>query len=175
MRDFVRPEDTEDHEILSTSLWLELAPATPLEQTFTTEIIRATWRLHRCNAIEASLADRAGDSGPDPIADETLAQTQKSIDRARAQATTSLHKAMAELRRLKAERLASAQSSDSPKSAITKQTESRQTAFDQPQSSGQQTPRNALCPCNSGIKFKRCCGQNAPPILNFPDPATTRR
>ncbi len=29
-----------------------------------------------------------------------------------------------------------------------------------------QTPRNALCPCGSGIKFKRCCGTSAPPVLN---------
>ena len=28
------------------------------------------------------------------------------------------------------------------------------------------TPRNALCPCGSGVKYKRCCGKNAPPVLN---------
>ncbi len=28
-----------------------------------------------------------------------------------------------------------------------------------------QTPRNALCPCGSGNKYKRCCGRNAPPVL----------
>jgi len=28
------------------------------------------------------------------------------------------------------------------------------------------TPRNALCPCKSGQKFKRCCGKEAPPVLN---------
>jgi hypothetical protein len=164
MRDFVRPEEIEDHELLTTSLWLELAPATPCEQTFATEIIRATWRLHRCNAIEADLAETAGDSGLDPIADESFAQTQKSIERARAQATNALHKAMSELRRLKAERpAAAAQPSGSLKSCATKQTHSPSPV------SVQQTPRNALCPCNSGMKFKRCCGQNAPPVLNFPD------
>jgi hypothetical protein len=26
-------------------------------------------------------------------------------------------------------------------------------------------PRNAHCPCNSGNKYKRCCGKNAPPVL----------
>jgi hypothetical protein len=30
------------------------------------------------------------------------------------------------------------------------------------------TPRNAPCPCGSGAKYKRCCGQNAPPVLNTP-------
>lgn len=29
------------------------------------------------------------------------------------------------------------------------------------------TSRNALCPCGSGLKFKRCCGTGAPPKL-FP-------
>ena len=28
------------------------------------------------------------------------------------------------------------------------------------------TPRNALCPCRSGQKFKRCCGKDAPPVLS---------
>ena len=27
-------------------------------------------------------------------------------------------------------------------------------------------PRNAQCPCGSGTKYKRCCGVNAPPVLN---------
>ena len=29
-----------------------------------------------------------------------------------------------------------------------------------------QTPRNSPCPCGSGQKFKRCCGENAPAVLN---------
>jgi uncharacterized protein YecA (UPF0149 family) len=29
-----------------------------------------------------------------------------------------------------------------------------------------QTARNAPCPCNSGQKYKRCCGKNAPAVLN---------
>jgi hypothetical protein len=27
-------------------------------------------------------------------------------------------------------------------------------------------PRNAQCLCRSGLKYKRCCGKNAPPVLN---------
>jgi hypothetical protein len=30
-----------------------------------------------------------------------------------------------------------------------------------------ETPRNAPCPCGSGLKFKRCCGHNALPQLFF--------
>ena len=32
------------------------------------------------------------------------------------------------------------------------------------------TPRNALCPCRSGEKYKRCCGKAAPPVL-YPNAA----
>jgi hypothetical protein len=32
--------------------------------------------------------------------------------------------------------------------------------------STQLTPRGAPCPCGSGLKYKRCCGQGAPPVLN---------
>ena len=28
------------------------------------------------------------------------------------------------------------------------------------------TPRGAPCPCGSGEKYKRCCGENAPPVLS---------
>jgi len=28
-----------------------------------------------------------------------------------------------------------------------------------------QTPRNAECPCKSGLKYKRCCGEDAPAVL----------
>jgi hypothetical protein len=27
------------------------------------------------------------------------------------------------------------------------------------------TSRNAQCPCGSGLKYKRCCGPDAAPIL----------
>jgi SEC-C motif len=29
-----------------------------------------------------------------------------------------------------------------------------------------QTPRNAFCPCGSGEKFKRCCGEGSPAVLH---------
>jgi transposase-like protein len=32
-------------------------------------------------------------------------------------------------------------------------------------------PRSAPCPCGSGLKYKRCCGQSAPPQLRLGAPA----
>ena len=168
LRDFVRPEEAADYQLLTTSLWNELGPVTILEQTFATQIIRATWRLNRCSAIEADCVRTNNNDQPyilDPIADETLAPIQKSVDRARAQATASLHKAISELRRLKAERPAPQRNPTAPKPETipppTKQTQS------QTPKSAQPIPRNSLCPCNSGQKYKRCCGQGAPPVLNI--------
>ena len=37
-----------------------------------------------------------------------------------------------------------------------------------------QTPRNAPCPCNSGMKYKRCCGTGAQPVLNRQAPAVLK-
>jgi len=34
-----------------------------------------------------------------------------------------------------------------------------------PQAPDLAVPRNAPCPCNSGLKYKRCCGVAAPPVL----------
>jgi transposase-like protein len=30
----------------------------------------------------------------------------------------------------------------------------------------EETPRNAVCPCGSGLKYKRCCGVGARPVLS---------
>ena len=57
---------------------------------------------------------------------------------------------------------------------------SKQTQFakqTQPSKQTQIVPRNALCPCGSGQKFKRCCGRDAPAVL-FPasfNPASRAR
>ena len=37
-----------------------------------------------------------------------------------------------------------------------------------------QTPRSARCPCGSGLKYKRCCGTNAPPVLNRAAPGMAK-
>jgi SEC-C motif len=34
------------------------------------------------------------------------------------------------------------------------------------QETSPQTPRNAACPCGTGLKFKRCCGDGVPAVLN---------
>jgi hypothetical protein len=132
-----------DYDQFAAAFLKELAPEGPLEELLAGEITRAAWRLQRCAETEA-----------DPAFDPT---NQTSIDRARAQAHRILHQSTADLRRLQADRpTPPAESEVGLRSIPTPR---------------QQTPhntviaRNAPCPCNSGEKYKRCCGKTAPPIL----------
>ncbi|MEO7650201.1 MAG: SEC-C metal-binding domain-containing protein, partial [Bryobacteraceae bacterium] len=36
----------------------------------------------------------------------------------------------------------------------------------EPEAASDAVPRNAPCPCGKGLKYKRCCGRNAAPVLN---------
>ncbi len=156
--DFIRPGEESAYETRRAKLFEELAPIGTLEETYVDEIHRATWRLRRCGEVESHLVIGLDDGSgyifdPMETANVAAANVQKSVDRARAQAHRILHKCTAELRRLQAER------------RIEKTTATKQT---QPQSieTGIEIARSAQCPCNSGQKYKRCCGRSAPPILN---------
>ena len=145
-RDFVRPEEATDYYQLHEALWEELHPSTLMENTQTAEIITATWRLHRCAVLESLL-----ESSSDPEKD------QKSIDRARIQAHGILLRATAELRRLRKDNAVA------PKPATTEQTQS---SAEPALVITAEIPRGAPCPCGSGQKYKRCCGRDAPGVIN---------
>jgi uncharacterized protein YchJ len=195
----VLPEDAEEYSQLSSGLWEDLSPIGPVEQIFATEIIRNTWRLRRCAAVEEHLA--AGSDVADPMCHEGSASIQAAVDRARTQATGALNRAMTQLTRLQTERwtrrevlehnhqdlklgLGSSQQVIAAKSKL-KSADYKQSVIElsaslrhpnvplagsQPEMpSAKQTqsiPRGAPCPCGSGAKFKRCCGENAPPVLS---------
>jgi hypothetical protein len=152
----VQPHETEEYEALSIALWDDLRPQTPLQELFAAELIRATWRLRRCAEVEATLAN---ETTSDPMLDAGLLRTQTAVDRARSQSHGIIRRSLSEIRRLQA---ATPPQNEKPRSA-TKRTES---AAPQPTPPGVQIGRNAPCPCNSGQKYKRCCGQNAPAILH---------
>lgn len=156
--DFVRPEEQALYAEFCAGFAAELAPEGALEHTLSAEIIHAAWRLRRCSAIEAAM--NADKTGLDP-----------SLDRVRGQAHRILLRSMAELRRLQAERART----EPAKPAATKRSQSPAAAAPTaaapaaaaPAISPGNFPRNALCPCNSGVKFKRCCGRGAPAVLNL--------
>jgi hypothetical protein len=220
--DFVRPEEMRIYHHFCQNFQQDLSPEGALEQTLAAEITHAAWRLRRCSVAESSMTESSMNesSSSDPMLEPVTGATQAAIDRARAQAHNTLHRATAELRRLQTERqvrveclpasfdtthlggLASIKdvlpalardvqrklllhkldgtdalnalinatnppvapppepagpASPQPASPLTKQTQSAAAGI----------ARNSSCPCHSGLKYKRCCGKNAPAVLRF--------
>ena len=148
---FVRPEERDIFNEFESGYLAELAPSSPLEETLAREIIHAAWRLRRCADLEIA--------PPEDLTDEEVDRLQISIDRARAAAQRTFHRSLKELRRLQAERLyATFAAANTVPQVSTKQTQS------EPVKSAI-IPRSAPCPCKSGLKYKRCCGKNAAPVL----------
>jgi uncharacterized protein YchJ len=143
-RDLMRPEETAEYTEMRDTLWANLHPATLMEKIQVAEIVTAAWRLRRCGLLEEAL-----DSAVDPE------KAQKSIDRARIQAHGLHLRATAELRRLRKDRLVEIQ----PKTPTAKQTQSSDLT-------DIEIPRGAPCPCGSSQKYKRCCGRDAPGLIN---------
>jgi hypothetical protein len=217
--DFVRPDEQPQYAEFCAAFQEDLAPHGAIEHTLASEIIHAAWRLRRCSAIEATLTPK---DDCDPIEDQGYeGQAQAAVDRARAQATRTLHRSIAELRRIQTERQCRAEFLPGnfdfsvaglasfkdliPSSAADVQRQLLQHKLggvkgelalrrmmvetDQPmlatlaknptaeprlhaveftersQSAKACTPRNAPCTCGSGVKFKRCCGKGAPPVV----------
>jgi hypothetical protein len=106
MNDFVRDDEAEDYTKICASLWSELTPEGTLEQNFTTEIVRATWRLRRCRMADETLGliSITDPAWSDPMLNPATEKQQKSVDRARAQAHNALRRSIAELRALQTER-----------------------------------------------------------------------
>jgi uncharacterized protein YecA (UPF0149 family) len=148
---FVRPEERDIFNEFESGYFAELAPDSSLEETLAREIIHAAWRLRRCADLEIA--------PPEDLTDEEVDRLQISIDRARAAAQRTFHRSLKELRRLQAERLyATFAAANTIPQVSTKQTQS------EPVKSAT-IPRSAPCPCKSGLKYKRCCGKNAAPLL----------
>jgi SEC-C motif len=160
--DFVRPEERDQYSEFCAGFQTDLAPDGAIEQTLAAEIIHAAWRLRRCSVIEAGMMP-VGDEALDPILektpDETLDKMQQSVDRARAGAHRVFHRCTAELRRVQTERRRRCETPPTPP-------EPRESSFTKQSQSGIRiVSRSAPCTCGSGMKFKRCCGRDAPPQL----------
>jgi uncharacterized protein YchJ len=179
-RDFIREGEEKEYARTRRSLMTELSPEGVLEETFATEIMGANWRLRRCRMVESSFA---GSAALDPMVDELTEKEQKSVDRARAQSHNILRRSITELRKLQTERakvheedsLATLQSLIDKIDQVDRSSFCKSELQPVAQPSGpsaceidpEPTPRNALCPCGSGTKYKRCCGKDAPPVLHM--------
>ncbi len=56
-QDYVKPDERDLYKQFCETIFPELAPENLLEETLTAEITGASWRLRRCSAVEAELAE----------------------------------------------------------------------------------------------------------------------
>ena len=106
--DFILPGEELTYAQFAARLVQELRPVGVLEEGLVDEIRRAMWRLRRCGNVEGELAVRihSAGEGADPTQEpgSEAEKIQKSVDRARAQASRLRKQAVAELRQLQTER-----------------------------------------------------------------------
>ena len=91
--DYVEPHERDLYKEFCETMHAELAPASLLEETLVSEITGASWRLRRCNAADAGLDF-----------DEATDKLRRSVERARASASSLLHRGINQLRKLQAGR-----------------------------------------------------------------------
>ncbi len=195
-RDFIRTGEEEEYAQTLIQLMDELTPEGTLEQTFATEIMGAHWRLRRCRLVEeafSSIDDLDFDPTMDErtekqqrSVDRARAQSHLILRRSIAelrklQSGRTIHEQLAE-------QTPTPKPSPAPSAGLPNMDalmaladhqlaqrfrESGLNSFCNPAAPAPplpprpvQIPRNAQCPCGSGTKYKRCCGQNAPPVLS---------
>jgi len=113
----VQPHEKQDYDHFCDVLWSELAPLGGIEEVTAAEYVRNAWRLRRCasaeefiggwgNRIQTELDAKRGIDRPmaDPVIFDQCLPTQTAIDRARAQAQSSMRRAKADLEKLQATR-----------------------------------------------------------------------
>jgi hypothetical protein len=88
----------ENAQALSSALWNDMRPNGPIQEMFTTEVVRAAWRLRGCAEVEATLAD---ETTSDPMLDTGLLRTQIAVDRARSQSHGVIRRSLAEIAKTK--------------------------------------------------------------------------
>jgi hypothetical protein len=189
IRDFVRKGQEKEYANTLIDLMTELSPKGVLEECYATEIMKSTWRLRRCRNIEFDLAES---NELDPMIDPKTSDHQRTVDRARAQSHFLLRHSLAQLSKLQTARTIrlqfEAKPAPTPPPAAglgsfcnpvgqVPDLPSTAASFCNPAPAApvppssfcekpRLTPRNAQCPCGSGNKYKRCCGKDAPPVLN---------
>ena len=100
---YIPPDRQEEFFLILEGLKTAFYPEGDAQMIFFNRIVSATWRLWRCDRCELLLADRAVESGTDPILDLALEPLLSNIDRSRSQATEELHKAIGLLRDIQAD------------------------------------------------------------------------
>jgi hypothetical protein len=192
----ILPGEQPIYEEMLAQYQTELRPEGILELDFFHQILRASWDMRRASILEAGLLTGDTDPLADPTRSKDAERYARYYHRAQRLHASSLRRLreLQDLRAARAELSDHAAENLPPLADPVKsskrthfraeaefkqwvregelQTEllmrdslARRAAQNEPKPASK-TPRNAQCPCGSGKKFKRCCGFNAPALLN---------
>ncbi|MEO8659496.1 MAG: hypothetical protein ABI693_13565 [Bryobacteraceae bacterium] len=96
----VGPDQQEEFDAFKDELLEDLTPGSAVEFVLFNQVLSASWRLLRCDRTEAAIL---GATGADPLLSPVQFATLNTIYKVRGQATSQLHKALAELRKIQTE------------------------------------------------------------------------
>jgi uncharacterized protein YchJ len=182
--DFVQPDEHDIYHQFCAAYEDDLVPAGAIEQTLAAEILHAAWRLRRCSILEATResnqdsVERARANAhriftrcmnelrniqterhirlnsdtsvlglaSSPAIYGAVKAAGEAAEAALFNRVTAVPRQPVEIREHHAQANFAKQSQSAPPDVV-------------------QTPRGAPCSCGSGIKFKRCCGKDALPVL----------
>jgi hypothetical protein len=172
-------EDPDEHQLHHRNYLARYQPQDPIDQALVVELADLNWRLRRVPAFEAQLLSvevtrLTSDSELKPLIEplrtdaEILALAFSRL--VQSKVLPHLYSLEARLAR-RAEklerRLENSRNAPEPPARIAQeQVVDRQNEANSNPVPAHKIGRNELCPCRSGLKFKRCC-------LNGPQPATT--
>ena len=193
--DVVRPEEEPIYHLFCEGFQQDLAPKGAMETTLAAEIIHAAWRLRRCTEAESAI-EFPGEGKADAQNSIDRARTQALRHFQRATAELRRIQTERQIRNetvpedfdASALGLASCKDmapilkSDLRRQLLLHKLEETEMAtavteaIYAPLPTATRTlpvvaesapiPRGAPCPCESGAKYKRCCGPNAPAVLS---------
>ena len=190
----ILPHEQDIWEDFLQSFEANLSPAGPLEETIASEIVHAAWRLRRCNLVERSPENEGGQR--QEAIDRARTSAQRTFHRNAAelrklqterqfrleyfppehdgstlgladirQIVPSLQN-LASFDPVKRETAVFNSLKNNTHRANWVRSVKSQNAAEGQASEAPNIPRSASCPCGSGQKYKRCCGINAPAVLN---------
>jgi hypothetical protein len=178
-------DDPAEYLALLTELTDHFAPRDLTEQRFIREMADAEWRLRRVRQHHESALTRhiaaiaQHHPGADPLELQSIA-IESLVKTGTSHATWLRYESKFERQYQQAQRDWRAYQQVLRQTESAAQTEALANALNAPLpsvppsptpapapalASNVQTPRNAPCPCGSPQKYKRCCGQAAPPVL----------
>jgi hypothetical protein len=99
--DFVQPGEEEIYHLFVTNMHQSFEAVDMVEEHLAAEITSAAWRMRRCNLVDGDIATH---STIDPLLDLTQEKQIRSVERARAQATSIFHRSLNQIRKLQKER-----------------------------------------------------------------------